>query len=42
MLGEAVQYRDVEAIDDDFKTFVDALPRAFRMKDPDRSWDSSE
>jgi len=42
MLGEAVQYRDVEAIDEDFKAFVAALPKAFRMTDPDRSWDASE
>ena len=42
MLGEAVQYRDVEALDEDFKSFVAALPRAFRMNDPDRSWDKSK
>lgn len=42
LLGEAVQYRDVESIDADFKDFIQDLPRAFRMDDPDKSWDDSK
>ena len=39
LLDEQVQYRDVEAIDEEFKDFIADLPPAFRMLDPDRSWD---
>lgn len=42
MLRETVQYRDVEEIDAEFKVFMRDLPRAFRMNDPDKTWDASE
>lgn len=42
MLGESVQYRDVEEIDAEFKAFMGDLPRAFRMDEPDKTWDASE
>ena len=42
LLSDPVQYRDVEAIDADFKDFVASLPPAFSMTDPDKSWDDSE
>jgi len=42
MLGEVVQYRDVEELDAEFKAFMRELPRAFRMTEPDKTWDASE